>query len=184
MPFYTADPPNTKKEHALKAELFGLRPGEPQMSEQDMNLSASEIEKLRKLVALHDQKNRPQDLDLSKPVIVPYQYSAFPKMLYMHSACRPAFNVQKGVDAQQLPILQHVPAKLVTRVVHSESELTAAVNAGWDPKPPAFEAPAAPKEEEFDLAAWEKQQAEQAAEDAALADEMVEASRSPRKKPR
>lgn len=86
------------------------------MNEQ---LSQGEIERMRQILKSHDAQQTPvKTMDLNNPPHVPYQYRAFPKMVYDHSASK--------------------EGHIVSRVVRDEIELKDAISGGWDKNPPTF----------------------------------------------
>lgn len=105
-----------------------------------LNLSPEEIDKMRRLIAEHDTKNRGGDIDLSKPIVDPnyrYQDHPFPKMIYDHAKATPAHDVEKQTKNGREMI--HVPANLGGMIVRNQAELSAALAAGYSLKPPTWE---------------------------------------------
>lgn len=82
-------------------------------------LSHEEIARMRQIVQMHDAKRGPmQTIDLNNPPKEPYRFQKFPKMVY---------DLGKSFDGH-----------LITKIVRSESELSAALEAGYSEQAPAF----------------------------------------------
>ena len=132
MPFYPDSPqPDLKKEKAEGSHFFGV----PMKAN---TFTFAEIEKMRSAVMEHDRNRPPNVFDLSKPPVEPYEFREFPKILYLHKQCRPAFNRDRVPVNGGAPFTEHIPAHLVTKVVHNKSELELALKQGWNEKPPLF----------------------------------------------
>lgn len=98
--------PKQKKE--AEAAIYGLS-GE----KMTPGFSAEEIERMRQMVAAHDQAsgaNRPKEFDLNNPPKAPYTHQEYPRVMYHHGK------------------RQHKHA-------HSEADVTAAEAAGWSKEP-------------------------------------------------
>ena len=148
MPFHSAKPqPDWNKE----AEILGGE--QTRMSAVDAaNLSANEIERMREIVLAHDRDKSKNVFDLSKPPVVKYEHKKFPMMLYDHKNAEPPRDEIRPTP-QGANDLVHVPAKIRTRMVHSEAELKSALDAGWKEKPPVFDAPDMDADEAMVMAA-------------------------------
>ena len=105
----------------------------------DQQFSHEEIERMRAILAQHDQTNKTgiQEFDLNNPPKVPYTHQEFPKVVYHH-------------------------AKQQMRKAQNPEDLEAAIAAGWSREP--FPAEGAVEEPELD----ETSAAEAAAADAKL----------------
>ncbi len=112
---------NLTKEQKQQAEaaILGL-PG-PIMSTQ-MQLSAEEIERMRAIVAQHDNQGKVQEFDLNNPPKQPYSYQEYPRVMYHHATGR-------------------------TRLAQNAAEVEAAEKAGWTKEPH----PVAPQAEPVEL---------------------------------
>ena len=108
--------PQQKRE--AEAAIYGLQEPPYPMSH---DLSASEIERMRAMIAQHDQKTSVTEFDLNKPPVEPYVYQPFPKTVY------------------------HPDGR--NRIVRDEPEMEMALEAGWKLKPIV----AAPAVEQADL---------------------------------
>jgi len=106
--------PQQKRE--AEAAIYGLQEPVYTMSNE---LSPAEIERMRAMIAAHDQKTAVTEFDLNKPPVEPYVYQAFPKCVY------------------------HPDGR--NRIVRDEAEMEMALEAGWKLKPitaaPAAEQP-------------------------------------------
>ncbi len=104
---------NLTKEQKQQAEaaIFGLP--DPVMS-TPTQLTADEIERMRAIVAQHDNQGKVQEFDLNNPPKQAYAYQEFPRVMYHHASGR-------------------------TRLAKNAAEVTAAEEAGWtkDPHPVA-----------------------------------------------
>lgn len=108
--------PQQKRE--AEAAIYGLQEPADTMSH---DLSPAEIERMRAMIAAHDQKTSVSEFDLNKPPVQPYVYQAFPKCVY------------------------HPDGR--NRIARDEQELEMAIEAGWSLKPVT----AAPAVEQADL---------------------------------
>jgi len=103
------------------------------------NLSFEDVEKMRQIVMESDLKNKGGDLDLSKPIVnLNYrpQDNPFPAMVYDHSKAEPGSQSVK--ETRNGPLLIVVEAKLGQKIVRNQAELDAALEAGYQLKPPVF----------------------------------------------
>jgi hypothetical protein len=80
-----------------EAAIYGL--STKQMIDQ---LSPEEIERMRQIVAQHDQQNKPgiKEFDLNDPPRVPYRHQEFPKTVYDHEGRR-SFIVRNREDEKE-----------------------------------------------------------------------------------
>jgi len=90
---------NLTKEQRREAEaaIYGL--STKQMIDQ---LSPEEIERMRQIVAQHDQTNRPgiKEFDLNNPPRLPYRFQEYPKTVYDHEGRR-SFIVRNREDEKE-----------------------------------------------------------------------------------
>ena len=104
-------------------------------------LTAEEIERMRQIVARHDSEHRPiQTFDLNNPPRQSYRFQKFPMMIYDHENSYPAHDEERTVIRGSLPVQEifHVPAKLVSKIVHNQRELDQALEDGWSEQAPEF----------------------------------------------
>lgn len=83
------------------------------MSLQIPNLSQDEIDKMRAIVAAHDQaagKQGIQEFDLNNPPQKPYRHQDFPRVMYHHG-------------------------RREMRLAQNEEEMQAALKGGWKKEP-------------------------------------------------
>lgn len=104
--------------------------------------SASEIKIARRIVAQADaqSKNKIQVMDPNNPPKERYVHQRFPMMVYDHRESKPAHDKTEGLKVGNIVTEQkvHVPAKLVTKLVHTEAQLAQALAKGWSEEPPSF----------------------------------------------
>lgn len=136
----------TKKQQ--EEQLLDLY-GEPMSNSQ---LSASDIEKMRALVAQHDEQAEGEEnnFDPSK-VRKPYHFQKFPMMVYDHARSYPAHDAEQNVVRGSIAVVEvtHVKARLVSKIVHSQRELDSALSEGWNELAPEFlEEPTIEQDEE------------------------------------
>jgi hypothetical protein len=90
---------NLTKEQRREAEaaIYGL--STKQMSDQ---LTHDEIERMRQIVAQHDQTNKGgiKEFDLNNPPKLPYRHQEFPKTVYDHESRR-SFIVRNREDEKE-----------------------------------------------------------------------------------
>ena len=96
--------PQQKRE--AEAAIYGLQEPAYPMSN---DLSTAEIERMRAMIAQHEQKTSVTEFDLNKPPVEPYVYQPFPKTVY------------------------HPDGR--NRIVRDEPEMEMAMEAGWGLKP-------------------------------------------------
>lgn len=124
------------KEAAFQRDIFGLE--SKSMGSNAGALSLAEADRLRELLFAHDRQQSSNVFDLSKPPVVPYQHKKFPVTVYNHESSEPpAIELRRYPDGREDEV--HVGAKLVTRVVRDEEELSAAVAEGWALDVPTFD---------------------------------------------
>ena len=131
-----------KQQQEQLAACYGV----PMASEQ---LTEVEISRMRQILAQHDSEHKPmQTIDLNNPPRVPYKYQKFPMMLYDLVNSHPARDEEQprrngpGFDTI------HIPAKVITLLVNSETQLKKAIEEGWSDQAPNFS-----EEQEFPLSA-------------------------------
>ena len=102
-------------------------------------LSASEIERMRHIIAQHDSETKKATIhDLNNPPKEPYKFQKFPMMVYDLEHSHPAQDVkQPKVNGMGTEVV-HIPAKVVSQVVRSEEQLRAALAGGWSEEAPVF----------------------------------------------
>jgi hypothetical protein len=128
-------PPGVPEKVARQAQLAALYG----VSMQAQQLTETEIQQMRQLLAAHDADHKPMAvIDLNNPPKTPYKYHPFPKMVYdlqnsypSRDEVRPRTN---GAGVETV----HVPANLVYKVVRSAEELEAALAEGWSASAPTF----------------------------------------------
>jgi hypothetical protein len=84
-----------------------------------IQVSDSDIERMRAIVTDHDKKTATNEFDLNNPPRKPYAHKAFPKTIYDHESRRSA-------------------------IVQNEGQLEEALASGWDTKPCPVEEPEQP----------------------------------------
>lgn len=102
-------------------------------------ITATDIEKMRHLVAQHDSTSKKTTIhDLNNPPKEPYRFQKFPMMVYDLKNSHPAKDVTRPKANGAGTELVHIPAKVVTQVIRSEEQLQAALDGGWSEEAPAF----------------------------------------------
>jgi uncharacterized protein YecA (UPF0149 family) len=132
---------NLTREQKQQAEaaIYGVRES---TSMSPSNLTQQEIESMRALVAQHDNEGKISEFDLNKPPKVPYRHQDFPRMVYNHKLSAPSrVDLVKGKDGDVQE--RHVEPKIVSKIVHDEDELEAALEAGWSKEVPPLHSEAA-----------------------------------------
>ena len=102
-----------------------------------------EAEQMRAILQRYDNDHKPITIhNLNDPPKTPYRYQKFPKMLYNHEQSEPAHEVIKSaiVGSSVIEEAVHVRAKVVTIIVHNESNYEEYLAAGWREDPPPFRA--------------------------------------------
>jgi hypothetical protein len=136
-------------------------------------LSETEVAHMRQILAQHDSEHKPMTTtDLNNPPREQYRFQKFPMMVYdlahshpSHDKTQPRSN---GAGVETV----HIPAKVVTSVIHSEDELQQVLMQGWSEKAPDFT-----EEREEPLSARYANEAHQV-------DEQIEAARRKPGRPR
>lgn len=107
----------TQQREAMEA-IYG---GNVTPAADQTDLSFEEVERLRRILDRYD-KAQPtrKEFDLAKPPVPPYQFKAFPFLMYNHSTGK-------------------------TQAAKSELEKTALIAEGWSVEPFPAEAPAPPQ---------------------------------------
>jgi hypothetical protein len=106
-------------------------------------LTPVEAEQMRSILQRYDNDRKPVQIhNLNDPPKVPYRYQKFPKMLYNHEQSEPAHEVTKSaiVGSSVIEERVHVRAKVVTIIVHNESDLAEYLADGWREDAPEFRA--------------------------------------------
>lgn len=120
-----------KQQQEQLAVCYGVN-----MSEQ---LTATEVEKMRHIVAQHDStSNKTTIHDLNNPPKEPYRFQKFPLTVYDLKASYPSRDEDRPKPNGAGRELVHIPAKLVTKLVHSEADLRESIEDGWSEEAPAF----------------------------------------------
>jgi hypothetical protein len=97
--------------------------------------SSGQIEELRNAIVRRDSQQAKEGMiDINNPPKVPYVFQKFPMMVYKHSKAQSSRDELRQ-NRDQVEIV-HIPAKLGEKVVNSEEELEAALEAGYSEKPP------------------------------------------------
>lgn len=99
----------TKEEkRQAEAAVFGLPEKARTMS--DLQLTSEEIERMRAIVAQHDNAGKAKEFDLNKPPVEAYSHKEFPRVVYNHK-------------------------RKTQKLVHTKAELDKHVTAGWKTEP-------------------------------------------------
>jgi hypothetical protein len=83
---------------------------------------------------------RAGSMDLGNPPVKPIPHQEFPRVIYNHKrSYGPRINQFR--DERTGAISEtHIPATVISKTVLSQDELDAALEQGWDLKPPKYEA--------------------------------------------
>lgn len=139
---YTSGPdgkikPATREQREQEmAAVMGVSMSTPQ-------LTVTEIEQMRRLVAQHDARpqNKIQVMDPNNPPKLPYTFQKFPLMVYDLEHSYPARQEEQTLRNGAREIV-HIAAKVISMLVQSEEQLQRAIEDGWSQNPPEFrEAP-------------------------------------------
>jgi len=105
---------NLTREQRRQAEaaIYGVYMPD-QLSQHE--ITPDDIERMRALVAQHDRMAGIREFDLNRPVVEPYSYRPFPKMLYNH---------------------QPKAGEPKTTVVDTEEQMEKLTAKGWKKEPP------------------------------------------------
>lgn len=108
---------NLTKQQKRQAEaaIYGLK----DTMTEPLSMTPAEVERMRQIVAQHDNASKVREFDLNNPPKEPYVYQPFPKMIYHHTARK-------------------------FKVVHDDEQLTEHLAQGWDKQPFAVEVDATP----------------------------------------
>lgn len=126
----------TKKQRAEQlAAVYGV-------SMPTQQLTEVEIQRMRAILAEHDTQQQPiQTFDLNNPPRTQYRFQKFPTMVYDHENSYPAREEERTAKSGFVETV-YIPARVVTQLVHTESQLQAALADGWNEQAPGFsEAP-------------------------------------------
>jgi hypothetical protein len=103
-----------------------------------MNISESEIARMREILAQHDGQHLPMTtMDLNNPARKPYRFEKFPMAVYDHTNSYTGYEEERMTPAGRFETV-HVAAKIVSRIVRSEQELAGALADGWSEQAPEF----------------------------------------------
>jgi hypothetical protein len=106
------------------------------MAEQQ--LSETEIQTMRRMLAEHDSKQKPVTIhDLNAPPREPYRFQKFPMMVYDLERSNAAFEEEQRMPNGGFQMV-HVAARVVSRLVQSEHELKQALADGWSESAPEY----------------------------------------------
>lgn len=106
------------------------------------NFTIEQVDAMRDALRKIDANSRPKTIDMSQPVIVPYKYRAFPKVLYNHEECKPSrFETKDSALPGAKSETRAVPPVFVTKTVNSQVELDEALAEGWKVEAPDFNVP-------------------------------------------
>jgi hypothetical protein len=111
--FRTRSTLTQKEQDDALAAIYGLPPQPTPSMQSNTQISHEDAERMRAILAQFDSNNKVgmQTIDLNNPPKVPYVHQAFGRTVYHHATGR-------------------------NRAVHDPVELAAALEAGWDVKPP------------------------------------------------
>jgi hypothetical protein len=102
-------------------------------------ITAVEAQQMRELLARFDSQHKPMEIhDLNKPPQAPYRFQKFPMTVYLHSESEAARDETQQARSGLGIVDVHIPARMVSRIVHSEEELARALADGWSDKAPEF----------------------------------------------
>lgn len=102
-------------------------------------LSASEIERMRHILAQHDSESKKTSIhDLNNPPRASYQFKKFPMMVYDLGNSYPSHDEQRPKANSLSMETVHVAAKVISATVHSEEQLQEAIAGGWSEDAPTF----------------------------------------------
>lgn len=125
-------------------------------------MDGSTVERLRQFLLDHDRKAQDRRvIDMSKPIVVPYQFRKWPMTVYQHSKNKPAHEriIKNQLGQEQTEV---VPWSCPSQLVHSEAELQEAIAHGWSTEvPPKYTQERQESEGEFsetDVAKFMKSQ--------------------------
>lgn len=134
-------PSNLTKQqrHEQTAAIYGVPVQNDSLSEQD-------IARMRQILLAHDAQKQVPIHDLNNPPRESYKFQKFPMMVYDLERSHMAYEEERAKGNGFGVEMVHVPAKIISRLVHDERQLQQVLSEGWSEQAPEF------REEESEFA--------------------------------